>query len=106
MIKDFLENISLFNNLTETDFGQICGMVEEVRLSAGEELFSEGSPGDRAYIITRGSCEVFRVENGERVCLRRMGRGETFGETAIFSGHARSASVEVMATAPGMLATQ
>jgi serine/threonine-protein kinase len=62
----------------------------------GSLIFAEGDPGDAAYIITAGECEVFRVERGHRVVLRRMGPGEVFGETAILANQPRSASVEAM----------
>lgn len=61
---------------------------------AGAIVVQEGDPADAAYIITAGSCEVFRFEAGERVLLRRMGPGDTFGETSIFTGHPRTASVQ------------
>jgi serine/threonine-protein kinase len=62
----------------------------------GTVIFREGDPGDAAYIITAGACEVFRIEQGRRVVLRRMGPGEVFGETAIFAEQPRSASVEAV----------
>lgn len=61
--------------------------------SPGSLIFGEGDPADAAYIITAGECEVFRIEQGRRVVLRRMGPGEVFGETAIFAQQPRSASV-------------
>jgi tRNA A-37 threonylcarbamoyl transferase component Bud32 len=54
----------------------------------------EGEPADAAYIITDGTCEAFRLEGGRRVVLRRMGPGDTFGETAIFADRRRTASVQ------------
>jgi serine/threonine-protein kinase len=59
----------------------------------GSLIFGEGDPADAAYIIRSGECEVFRIEHGRRVVLRRMGPGEVFGETAIFAEQPRSASV-------------
>jgi serine/threonine-protein kinase len=50
----------------------------------------EGEPGDAAYIIAKGPCEAFREIDGKRVALRRMGPGETFGETAIFTARGRA----------------
>jgi signal transduction histidine kinase len=93
MVREFLENISLFNNLTETDFGQICGMVEEVRLSAGEELFSEGSSGDRAYIIQDGEIEVLKISSGREILLSVHGSGSVIGEMALLEKAPRMASV-------------
>jgi serine/threonine-protein kinase len=63
---------------------------------AGTLVVREGDDADAAYIITRGTCEAFRVEGGTRTVLRRMGPGEVFGETAIISACRRTASVEAI----------
>ncbi|MCK5797952.1 MAG: protein kinase [Deltaproteobacteria bacterium] len=62
----------------------------------GALVVRQGDPADAAYTIIDGSCEVFRTEEGQRISLRRMGPGETFGETAIFTQKTRTASVEVV----------
>jgi tRNA A-37 threonylcarbamoyl transferase component Bud32 len=77
-----------------------------VTFPAGAVVFRENEPGDRAYIITGGSCEAFRVENGRRVCLRRMDKGDAFGEAAIFSGRPRSASVQVIEEMTAVVVTR
>ena len=64
-------------------------------MPAGTLVVREGDPADAAYIITRGTCEAFRTEHGQRIFLRRMGAGDTFGETAILTAERRTASVEV-----------
>lgn len=93
MIKEFLEKISLFDNLPETDFGRICDMVEEVQLAAGEELFAEGDPGDRAYIVKEGQIEVVKTSNGREVLLDVPGPGAVIGEMALLQKAPRMASV-------------
>ena len=96
MVREFLENISLFSNLTETDLGQICSMVEEVRLPAGEELFSEGSPGDRAYVIQEGQLEVLKISSGREVLLSVQGPDSVIGEMALLEKAPRMASVRAL----------
>jgi signal transduction histidine kinase len=93
MIKEFLEKVSLFANLPEADLDRICGMVEEVRLAAGEELFAEGSPGERAYIIKEGQLEVIKVSGGREVLLDVQGVGAVIGEMALLEKVPRMAAV-------------
>jgi len=64
-----------------------------VTFAAGSLIVREGDQADAAYIITRGTCEAFRQKGDVRAVLRRMGAGEAFGETGIFTARPRSASV-------------
>lgn len=63
---------------------------------AGQTIVREGEIGDRAYIITRGHCQVFKTLDGERTVLREMGPGSLFGEAAILSSAPRIASVDAL----------
>jgi len=58
----------------------------------GEIVVNEGDPGDEAYIIESGRCEVLRGAESIRV----MGAGEVFGEMAILSSGVRTATVRAV----------
>ena len=62
----------------------------------GELIVREGDQGDEAYKIRSGQCRVFRMEKGEKIEIRIMGPGESFGELAILTDKPRSVSVEAM----------
>ncbi len=55
---ELLRKVPLFAGLSDADLAHLCQEVEEVRLSAGEELFVEGSPGDRAYVGKQASLNL------------------------------------------------
>jgi signal transduction histidine kinase len=93
MTREFLTKVSLFSNLPETDFDRICGIVEEVRLVAGEELFAEGNPGDRAFVIKEGQLEVLKTSSGREVLLDVQGPGAVIGEMALVEDLPRMATV-------------
>ena len=57
---DFLKNVDFFAELPEADLRRLCEVIEEVKLAAGQELFIEGSVGDRAYIIREGDLEIVK----------------------------------------------
>ena len=89
----FLKNVPLFAGLSDEDLERLCGDAEEVHLSPGEELFAEGSVGDRAYVIREGSLEVHKASNGRKILLARREAGEIIGEMALMEDTPRSASV-------------
>lgn len=69
------------------------GWFRERHFAAGTTIVQEGGPGDAAYILTKGHCDVFKRSGERSVHLRRIGPGEVFGETAILTSGRRTASV-------------
>lgn len=67
-----------------------------VSFAAGEAIVREGDHGDEAYVIESGRCEVHRTVDGRHVSIRVMAAGEVFGEMAILSPGARTASVTAL----------
>jgi eukaryotic-like serine/threonine-protein kinase len=65
-------------------------------LLAGTVILREGEPGSTAYVIEEGQCVAYRVDDSTEIELRRMGPGEVFGETAVFTEKPRSASVKAL----------
>jgi serine/threonine protein kinase len=59
----------------------------------GDAIVTEGEPGDTAYIIESGTCDVFRLIDDEHTLIRRLTPGDVFGEMAVFSGGIRTATV-------------
>ena len=59
----------------------------------GDIIFHQGDKGDCAYIIEKGSIEVFLNDDGIESSVSQLGVGEIFGEMAIIDSNPRSASV-------------
>jgi serine/threonine-protein kinase len=77
------------------------GGAEFPRLTyaAGEHIIREGEQGEAAYILVEGRCEVRRDAGGRTgPALKTIEPGEVFGEMAILTEGARTASV--VATEP------
>jgi signal transduction histidine kinase len=92
---DFLKNVDLFAELPEADLRRLCEVIEEVKLAAGEELFTEGSVGDRAYIIWEGDLEIVKSSDGREVQLEvhQNKPGLLIGEMALVEETPRMATV-------------
>jgi signal transduction histidine kinase len=93
MMYDFLKNVPLFSELPEADLRQLCPAIVEVRLNAGEELFAEGTTGDRAYVIQHGQLEIIKNSNEGEVLLAVREPGEVIGEMSLLESTPRMASV-------------
>jgi MFS family permease len=66
-----------------------------VSMAAGTVIIRQGDVADRFYVIADGEVEVTQTPRGGGVAriLRRMGRGEVFGEIGLLTGGARTATV-------------
>ena len=69
--------------------------LDHISLPAGTLLFSEGDPGDNAYLIRSGEIEIVVERDGQEVVLARRGPGEIIGEMALLDRGPRSASARV-----------
>jgi serine/threonine-protein kinase len=62
----------------------------------GAIVMNEGEPGDFAYIVEQGTCEVIKLVDGQPLRVREMGPGAVFGETAILTDRPRTATVRAI----------
>lgn len=67
-------------------------MVKEINLPAGTELFAEGSPGDKAYVIKEGEIEIYKTSGGRNVLIALRKSGEVIGEMSLLEAAPRFAS--------------
>ncbi|MET0412289.1 MAG: serine/threonine-protein kinase [Polyangiaceae bacterium] len=63
---------------------------------AGTIIIREGDAGDAAFIITSGTCRVYRDVDSEQETLAVLGPGDVFGEMALLLDERRVASVEAV----------
>ncbi|MFP2929829.1 cyclic nucleotide-binding domain-containing protein, partial [Pyxidicoccus sp. 3LG] len=89
-----LPTIPLFSDLPRDAFIELFERCPLRRFGPGELIIEQGSHGDAFYVICEGAVRVFRTDGGQRTDLATLEGGACFGEMALLSGAARTASVE------------
>jgi CRP/FNR family transcriptional regulator, cyclic AMP receptor protein len=84
-----LKSVSLFVEIPDETLRELAGLLEEIDVKAGEDIFEKGDPGTSLYIIAEGK---MYVHDGERT-LNYLGRLDVFGEMSALDPEPRSASV-------------
>ncbi|MBI3941252.1 MAG: cyclic nucleotide-binding domain-containing protein [Acidobacteria bacterium] len=65
----------------------------------GEIVVRQGEMGDCMFVIQAGQLEVLREEGARELRLTVLGKGDIFGEMALFDGGVRSATVRALGEA-------
>ncbi|SOB59157.1 putative transcriptional regulator, Crp/Fnr family [Pseudodesulfovibrio profundus] len=60
----------------------------------GQTIYKEGQKGTVAYMIKKGTVNIYRTVDGRKTVIDRLGKGEIFGEMGPLSGQERSSSAE------------
>lgn len=89
---ELMRGVPMFAPLPMTALEQIARSLHADRFEPGATVIEQGEPGDCWYLIASGSVEV--VHDGGRVAV--LSAGDGFGEIALLSDRARTASVVVL----------
>jgi len=84
-----LRKISIFKHLPELKLMEFSHVMKKEHYKKGETLFTEGSVGDKLYLLFKGKVKV--IKNYKTI--RELDRGSFFGEIALFYNQTRSATV-------------
>jgi hypothetical protein len=87
-----LKNVSLFQTLSLDEILLIDNALESAEYLPGEIIFSEGTLGERFYIIVQGKVRIVREVEGEEKELALLEAGQHFGEISLFEDFLRSAN--------------
>lgn len=68
-------------------------MFEIKYFNKGDLIIEEGTGEETAYLIQKGSVELFKMEKGKRIVLGKLGVGSVIGEMSLLTGEAHATSV-------------
>lgn len=86
---DVLKHLFFCQHLTDDERAKVISYVHEQKAAAGQTIVRQNEPGSDLFLIVQGSLDVW--VDGARV--NTLGPGGHFGEIALVSGQARSATV-------------
>ncbi len=95
MNADNLKSIPLFQDLGSDALSKLAAVTEEKSFADQEIIFNEGDDGDAVYFIIEGAVRIEKriaADNDATKTLTIIGRGDFFGEMALFDGKPRSAA--------------
>jgi CRP-like cAMP-binding protein len=70
--------------LTPDDVETLRNVAEPITRFTGSHLFKEGEPAHAAYLIESGQVDLYRIHNGRRRVVARVGPGSVIGDIAMF----------------------
>ena len=94
--EQFLQGLDLFSDFEAGELRALAEVAQVVQFPASALIFREGEAGDCAYVVVRGSAQVFAVDrNGDEVILAQLKELDHVGEQSLLPGHSgrRNASL-------------
>lgn len=88
----FLKTSRTLKDLNDVQLSKIIDSMEEVKYQDKDVIVREGAEGNTFYIILKGEVLVTKNVNGHQKQIRRMGKGEHFGEQALIREVLRTAT--------------
>jgi len=96
-VVELLARVPVFSTLVRTDLERIAQLAVPRSFAAGQVVFREGDSSDTCYVVRKGRARAIRTHHdGRTLTLARFGRGDIFGELALFEDERRSATVEAI----------
>jgi CRP/FNR family cyclic AMP-dependent transcriptional regulator len=85
---DHLSQVPLFSALSRRELALVARRAEDVVVSPGKVLVSEGETGQQFFVIMSGTAKLTR--RGRKIAT--LGPGGSFGELALLDKHPRNAT--------------
>src|SRR5262249_23124138 len=91
--EQFLQRMALFSELDGGELRALAEVAQVVQFPAKALVFREGEAGDCAYVVVRGSVQVFAIDrNGDEVGLAQLKEFDHVGEQSLLPGRSAIAT--------------
>jgi CRP-like cAMP-binding protein len=91
MDTNLIKQAAIFSDLDDDEVARIAEICKEQQFKFGQNIFKEGDPGNRLFIISSGDVRISRVVPGSgEEALTVLKVGACFGEMSVFDRSERS----------------
>jgi small-conductance mechanosensitive channel len=91
---EMLRGVDLFTVLSEDELGEVAERLQYAPFARGDVITKQGNVAHWLYIVAFGECEVrYEPAGGAAQIIGSLHAGQFFGEMALLTGEARSATV-------------
>ena len=87
--RQFMEQVNFFKSMNSEQKNSIAAALISVKFMKGEFIVNEGDAADSFYMIKEGTVSVWKDK--KEIC--KLGKGDSFGEQALYVTSKRAASV-------------
>jgi small-conductance mechanosensitive channel/CRP-like cAMP-binding protein len=95
-----LRQVDFLADLDDAELAMLRSDLQEAVFGSGEIICREGDPGDSFFVLRRGAVEVVALgANGQETHVADLHAPAFFGEMALLTGEARSATVRAQGDA-------
>ncbi|MBI4005110.1 MAG: SLC26A/SulP transporter family protein [Gammaproteobacteria bacterium] len=92
--------IEILSHLDAEEIAKLSSVMQEMSVSAGDRICSQGDKGDQIFLVRRGRVHaLLQLEGGKRHHLATFCPGDFFGEMAFLDREPRSADAEAATAA-------
>jgi CRP-like cAMP-binding protein len=84
----------LFRDLEPKQLDDLARVARRKQLARHEELFHKGDEGAELFVVVEGKLKALTTSlEGDDIVFNILGRGDAFGEIALFAGTPRTATI-------------
>jgi CRP-like cAMP-binding protein len=80
-----LMDLPIFAGIDRSKLKLLAFTSERVHFDEKQEVFHQGDPGDRAYVVIEGEVDVILESAAGSTIVATLGRNQLFGEMALLS---------------------
>ncbi|BEJ14261.1 hypothetical protein CspHIS471_0400280 [Cutaneotrichosporon sp. HIS471] len=89
----FLAAVPILASLKPGERAKIADVLESRSFEAGQDIIRHGEMGDEFFLIESGTAEAIKLIDGLETVVKKMSKGDYFGELALLNRQTRAATV-------------